>query len=123
MRDVEKKFICVLLLCIWPIVMTDPVENKANACHLSNDLIKEIDSYAPTVQRIINLATQGYYKGVTWQDLATFVDKFGPRFTGTQVLEDAIDYVLNESTNLGLENVHGETVTVPRWVRYIHTLK
>ncbi|XP_012221529.2 carboxypeptidase Q [Linepithema humile] len=113
----EKKLICVFLLCVRPIVMTNSVENKTDTCQLPNDLIKEIDSYAPTIQRIINLAIQGSYKGVTWQDLATFVDKFGPRFTGTQVLENAIDYVLNKSISLGLENVHGETVTVPRWVR------
>ncbi|KAG5315461.1 CBPQ Carboxypeptidase, partial [Acromyrmex insinuator] len=88
-----------------------------NTCHLPNHLIQEIDSYAPIVHRIINESMQGSFKGTTWQDLATFVDKFGPRFTGTQVLEDAIDYVLNKSISLGLDNVHGEPATVPRWVR------
>ncbi|KAG5318171.1 CBPQ Carboxypeptidase, partial [Acromyrmex heyeri] len=88
-----------------------------DTCHLPNHLIQEIDSYAPIVHRIINESMQGSFKGTTWQDLATFVDKFGPRFTGTQVLEDAIDYVLNKSISLGLDNVHGEPATVPRWVR------
>lgn len=85
---------------------------------MPKSLIEEIDSYAPMVQRIINETTQGSFKGVTWNDLATFVDHFGPRFTGTQALEDAIDYVLNKSIALGLENVHGEPATVPHWVRY-----
>ncbi|KAG5346092.1 CBPQ Carboxypeptidase, partial [Acromyrmex charruanus] len=88
-----------------------------DTCHMPNHLIQEIDSYAPIVHRIINESMQGSFKGTTWQDLATFVDKFGPRFTGTQVLEDAIDYVLNKSISLGLDNVHGEPATVPRWVR------
>lgn len=93
-------------------------QHVEDSCYLPNNLIEEIDSHAPIVQRIINESTQGSFKGATWQDLATFVDKFGPRFTGTKVLEDAIDYVLNESISLGLDNVHGETATVPRWVRY-----
>lgn len=110
----QKKLIYILLLCIQPIIMTT---KNPDTCQLPTNLIEEIDSYAPTIQQIIHLSTEGSYKGVTWQDLATFVDKFGPRFTGTQVLEDAIDYVLNKSVSVGLENVHGEKVTVPRWVR------
>ncbi|CAL1680136.1 unnamed protein product [Lasius platythorax] len=113
----EKNFIFVWLLCVRSMIMSSDIENKRDTCHLSNTLIEEIDSYAPMVQRIINETMQGSFKGNTWQDLAMFVDKFGPRFTGTQVLEDAIDYVLNKSTSLGLENVHGEPATVPRWVR------
>lgn len=93
-------------------------QHDKDGCYLPNSLIEEIDSYAPIVQRIINESTQGSFKGATWQDLAMFVDKFGPRFTGTQVLEDAIDYVLNKSIDLGLDNVHGELATVPQWVRY-----
>ncbi|EGI65757.1 Plasma glutamate carboxypeptidase [Acromyrmex echinatior] len=100
------------LLCVQSMTAHDQ-----NTCHLPNHLIQEIDSYAPIVHRIINESMQGSFKGTTWQDLATFVDKFGPRFTGTQVLEDAIDYVLNKSISLGLDNVHGEPATVPRWVR------
>ncbi|XP_011698956.1 PREDICTED: carboxypeptidase Q-like isoform X2 [Wasmannia auropunctata] len=87
-----------------------------DTCYLSDDLVEEIDSYAPIVQRIIDEVMKGSFKGTTWQDLATFVDKFGPRFTGTQALEDSIDYVLNKSISLGLDNVHGEAVIVPHWV-------
>lgn len=93
-------------------------QHDEDGCNLPNSLIEEIGSYGPTVQRIIDESTQGSFKGATWQDLATFVDKFGPRFTGTQVLEDAIDYVLNKSIDLGLDNVHGEMATVPHWIRY-----
>lgn len=102
--------------------MSSNIEKKHHTCDLPNTLIEEIDSYAPIVQGIIYEATQGSFKGNTWQDLANFVDKFGPRFSGTQTLEDAIDYVLNKSTSLGLDNVHGEPATIPRWVRY-KTLK
>ncbi|XP_012535012.2 carboxypeptidase Q-like [Monomorium pharaonis] len=104
-------FMC--LLCVQSMI----AQHTEDTCYLPNNLIEEIDSYAPTVQRIINESIHGSFKGVTWQSLATFVDKFGPRFTGTQVLEDAIDYVLNKSISLGLDNVHGEPATVPHWVR------
>ncbi|XP_029661670.1 carboxypeptidase Q-like [Formica exsecta] len=112
-----KSIIFVWLLCIRTMIMSSNIEKKHHTCDLPNTLIEEIDSYAPIVQGIIYEATQGSFKGNTWQDLANFVDKFGPRFSGTQTLEDAIDYVLNKSTSLGLDNVHGEPATVPRWVR------
>ncbi|KYN37903.1 Plasma glutamate carboxypeptidase [Trachymyrmex septentrionalis] len=107
------RIIFMWLLCVQSMITA----HDQDTCHLPNHLIQEIDSYAPIVHRIINESMQGSFKGTTWQDLATFVDKFGPRFTGTQVLEDAIDYVLNKSISLGLDNVHGEPATVPRWVR------
>lgn len=104
---------------VWPIVMMNHIVTaRKDTCQLSHALNEEIDSYAPIVQRIINETMQGSFKGSTWQDLAEFVDKFGSRFAGTQTLEDSIDYVLNKSINLGLENVHGEAVTIPHWIRY-----
>lgn len=114
----EKIIIFVWLLCIRTMILSSVIEKKHNTCHLPNSLIEEIDSYAPIVKSIIYEATRGSFKGNTWQDLANFVDKFGPRFSGTQTLEDAIDYVLNKSTSLGLDNVHGESAIIPRWVRY-----
>src|SRR5690606_27467736 len=51
-----------------------------------------------------------------WDRLAYMVDTFGPRFSGTQNLEDAIDWVLEVMRLDGLENVRGEEVMVPRWV-------
>lgn len=53
----------------------------------------------------------------TYNRLAELCDTFGPRFSGSQNLEDAIDWILDEMKNDGLDNVHGEEVTVPHWVR------
>lgn len=117
MRYTEKILIFGWLLCVRPTAM-EKLINMDDNCQLPDTLIQEIDSYAPIVERIINETVEGSFKGTTWQELAWFVDKFGPRFTGTQILEDSIDHVLNVSASLGLENVHGETVTVPRWIRY-----
>src|SRR5271169_4392142 len=49
--------------------------------------------------------------------LATLCDTFGPRFSGSTNLEAAIDWILAEMKRDGLENVHGEEVMVPHWVR------
>ena len=37
--------------------------------------------------------------------------------TGTQNLENSIDYMLHVLTKDGLDNVHGEEVNVTRWLR------
>lgn len=52
-----------------------------------------------------------------YKRLCTLCDKFGSRFSGSTNLEAAIDWVLAEMKNDGLENVHGEPVMVPHWVR------
>jgi carboxypeptidase Q len=52
-----------------------------------------------------------------YQRLARLCDTFGPRFSGTTNLEAAIDWILAQMKQDGLENVHGEEVMVPHWVR------
>ncbi len=55
--------------------------------------------------------------GFAYDRLALLCDKFGPRFSGTTNLEMAIDWILAEMKKDGLENVHGEEVMIPHWVR------
>jgi carboxypeptidase Q len=52
-----------------------------------------------------------------YERLARLCDTFGPRFSGTTNLEAAIDWILAEMKRDGLDNVHGEEVMVPHWVR------
>ncbi len=52
-----------------------------------------------------------------WTKLARLTDRFGPRLSGSRALEDAIDWILAEMQREGLENVRGEPVMVPHWVR------
>ena len=52
-----------------------------------------------------------------YKRLELLCDKFGSRFSGSTNLEAAIDWVLAEMKRDGLENVHGEPVMVPHWVR------
>jgi carboxypeptidase Q len=64
--------------------------------------------------RLIDAETDSLYP---YERLARLCDTFGPRFSGTTNLEAAIDWVLAEMKLDGLENVHGEEVMVPHWVR------
>ncbi|XP_058798893.1 carboxypeptidase Q-like [Phymastichus coffea] len=109
-------FLIVTLACV--VNVTCKLNKKQSAeCELPENLMKEIDSYAPVVKTIVEAAVNGTYKGATWQELAYFVDKFGSRISGSKALEDSIDYVLERSHKLKLDNVHGETVKVPNWIR------
>lgn len=72
------------------------------------------DIHRGDAARLIAAATRD---SAAWQRLARLSDTFGPRFSGTENLEQAIDWVLAEMKKDGLENVRGEDVMVPRWVR------
>ncbi|HEY3855097.1 MAG TPA: M28 family metallopeptidase [Verrucomicrobiae bacterium] len=66
------------------------------------------------VDQLIDAETNSSF---AYDRLATLCDTFGPRFSGTTNLEAAIDWILAQMKSDGLENVHGEDVMVPHWVR------
>ena len=72
------------------------------------------DRYRATTDGIIAaaLGDSGAYAR-----LAQLTDKFGHRLSGSASLEQALDWIIAEMTRDGLENVRGEPVMVPRWVR------
>ena len=74
----------------------------------------DLAPYRADVGRILEAATTDH---AAFERLAELLDGFGPRFSGTVQLEQAIDWILEEMRGDGLENVRGETVMVPRWVR------
>ena len=49
--------------------------------------------------------------------LVKLCDSFGPRLSGSDNLERAIDWILAELQRDGLTTARGEPVMVPRWVR------
>ena len=70
--------------------------------------------YRETADRLIQAATTD---SAAWLRIAELTERFGPRFSGTPNLERAIDWVIAEMKKDGLQNVRGEPVMVPRWVR------
>lgn len=73
-----------------------------------------IAPYRATAARLIAAATADTS---AWLRVAELTDRFGPRISGSQSLEDALDWVLAEMRADGLENVHGERAMIPHWVR------
>lgn len=109
-------FVAVLAAFIRGIT-SNVNDNEISACNLPQSLIAEISSYQTTINKIIHETTAGTSKGFTYNELANFVDQFGSRIAGSENLEVAIDYMLNASKVHSLDNVHGEKVEVPHWVR------
>ncbi len=72
------------------------------------------DKYRATANRIISAALSD---SSGWNRLAELTDKFGHRLSGSASLERAIDWVLAEMKKDQLQNVRGEPVMVPKWVR------
>jgi carboxypeptidase Q len=71
-------------------------------------------TYRAAANRLIEAALAD---SAAYERLAELTDRFGHRFSGSESLERAIDWILEEMRNDGLANVRGEPVTVPRWVR------
>jgi carboxypeptidase Q len=72
------------------------------------------DQYRATADRIIAAALAD---SAAWNRLAELTDRFGHRISGSASLERAIDWILAEMRKDGLQNVRGEPVMVPHWVR------
>lgn len=72
------------------------------------------DRYREHAARIVSRALRD---SAAWQRIATLTETFGSRFSGSEGLERAIDWTMAEMRRDGLDNVRGEPVMVPRWVR------
>lgn len=70
--------------------------------------------YSAATDRLIRAATAD---SSAYARLTELTDRFGPRLSGSENLERAIDWILARMKEDGLDNVHGEPVMVPRWVR------
>ncbi len=80
----------------------------------SSDAQSIADRYRATTDRIIAAALSD---SAAYERVALLTDKFGHRLSGSASLEQALDWIIAEMTRDGLENVRGEPVMVPRWVR------
>ena len=74
------------------------------------------------IATVYRAAADSLIRGATadssaYRRLGRLVDTFGPRLSGSPSLEAAIDWVLEAMKADGLENVRGERVMVPHWVR------
>ncbi len=72
------------------------------------------DQYRATTDRI---AAAAMADSAAWNRIAELTDRFGHRFSGSESLEQAIDWIIEKMKADGMANVRGEPVMVPRWIR------
>jgi len=72
------------------------------------------DPYRDAANRIIEAALGD---SAAYERLAELGDRFGHRLSGSTALEKALDWMLEEMEEDGLDNVRAEPVLVPHWVR------
>jgi len=70
--------------------------------------------YRADANRLIHAALAD---SAAWNRTAKLTDTFGHRLSGSASLERSLDWILDEMRRDGLENVRGEPVMVPHWVR------
>lgn len=73
-----------------------------------------VEPYRDAAGRLIAAALAD---SAAWNRIASLTDRFGPRFTGTPALEQAIDWIVAEMERDGLANARTEEVRVPHWDR------
>ena len=73
-----------------------------------------VEPHRAAADRLIDAALAD---SAAYARLTELVDRFGHRFSGSESLERAIDWILDEMRADSLENVRGEPVMVPHWVR------
>jgi carboxypeptidase Q len=78
-----------------------------------------LDPYKAVATRLISESQSSEF---AWKRLAELTDTFGPRLSGSEGLEKALDWAVAEMKKDGLDNVHKEPVMVPKWVRGAESL-
>lgn len=73
-----------------------------------------VGNYQEEVNQIVQTALEN---DEGWERLTYFVDYFPGRLTGSEILEASIDWSLELLKADGFQNVYGQEVTIPKWVR------
>ncbi len=73
-----------------------------------------VAAYQAVADRIVAAALAD---STAWRRVAELTDTYGPRLSGSEALERAIDRMLAMLRADGFANVRGEPVMVPHWVR------
>ena len=72
------------------------------------------EEYQTTAEQIIQQATQ---TNRAWERMAELADYFPHRLSGSQMLEDAIDWSIEQMNEDGLPEIRTQQVEVPHWER------
>jgi carboxypeptidase Q len=97
---------------LWLFLILPIISVTSRSCNIQDEPVPKAVS-----DRLIELVTQGAFRGVTYYRLAALADTIGPRLCGNESLTNAVDWVRNAMISEGLDNVHVEPVQIPHWVR------
>lgn len=93
-------FICILLINIDVVAQYSESEISSKYSVVADKILKETSKDSSS-----------------WDKMAYLCDSFGPRFSGSKNLENALDWIHSQMKKDGLENVRKEEVMVPHWER------
>eukprot|EP01094_Clydonella_sp_ATCC50884_P016939 TRINITY_DN2865_c0_g1_i1.p1 TRINITY_DN2865_c0_g1~~TRINITY_DN2865_c0_g1_i1.p1 ORF type:complete len:466 (-),score=134.33 TRINITY_DN2865_c0_g1_i1:1368-2765(-) len=88
--------------------------------HSSRALPNPFEKYKQTVDTIISAARNNT---VGYDRLAEMCDTFGSRLSGSDALEEALDWIASTMRTDGLDGVTEQPVLVPKWVRGSESLE
>ena len=86
----------------------------ASCLCVPNANAQDVEPFRASSSQLIQAALKD---SAAYKRLARLVDGFGHRMSGSESLERALDWIVDEMKKDGLENVHKEPVTVTHWVR------
>ncbi|MFL5401793.1 MAG: M20/M25/M40 family metallo-hydrolase [Gemmatimonadales bacterium] len=93
------------------VMASGPVAGQSASPASRGPLVAEYQEIADSLIRAATKDSAAYTR------LGDLVDGFGHRLSGSASLEAAIDWILSRMKDDSLENVRGERVMVPHWVR------
>ena len=96
------------------IALLSPFSSPSAAPPAPSASTSWLDPYRESAARLVGEALSSSF---AWDRLALIGDTFGNRLSGSQALEDAIQWSVAEMRKDGLDNVHTEPVKVPHWLR------
>ncbi|KAL4237557.1 hypothetical protein ACF0H5_002271 [Mactra antiquata] len=110
--------ITTLLVCLSVSVKCFVLQDSGISTNLDIARIKaDVRRQKNVTDQLIQLAVNGSAKGQLYNRLADFVDRYGSRISGSQNLENSIEYIKLKMKEDKLENVYGDIVEVPHWER------
>jgi carboxypeptidase Q len=88
-----------------------------STARLPDHLHNQIEANRENITRILDHVRRGDGRNQTFNRLAVLGDLYGSRVSGSDSLENAIEYISQNASAEDLEHVHLEPVLVPKWTR------
>lgn len=105
-----KRLLCMLLFSI-------PILIASSTAAEGNEPPEWIEEYRETAEKLIETALEPENVDFMWERLAWLTDYYPYRLSGSEMLEDAIDWMHDKMVEDGFDKVFKQEVMVPHWVR------